>query len=376
MYAIDTGFEPPPLAGSESSWLDEPVQLRPGVTRLSGANGEPLLYLPATRGYLRLSRSGAAIVSLLDGSATGTDVIARLAARQPGGSRAPVDRLVIGFLEELRKAEALTVPADCPPRRRRLARFARSRRYFPLLSTVEPVVRLPAAVLWRFPRAVVAAVAGMATSALVVMAAALTKAPPHGSIVWPAVPFVIVCEVVIHELAHATVCDALDTPVREAGVALWCWVVPIAYVDCTDAYRLAQRSRRVGIALAGPAVDILAAGVAAVVSLAGSGAWAATAHLVLAVQVVIVLSNLNPLFPTDGYHAVEAALGGLNYRRRAFGYALNRLFRRPLPTALVSVGGARRVGYVIYTTVALVYMTFVIAVVVTAVPMLLTGGRL
>jgi putative peptide zinc metalloprotease protein len=80
------------------------------------------------------------------------------------------------------------------------------------------------------------------------------------------------------------------------------------------------------------------------------------------------------LFPTDGYHALEAAFGGLNFRRRAFGYAGHRILRRPLPSALVSTSRTQRVGYTLYTAVAVLYMTFVVAVVVTAVPIFLRGA--
>jgi putative peptide zinc metalloprotease protein len=154
-------------------------------------------------------------------------------------------------------------------------------------------------------------------------------------------------------------------------VALWCSVIPIAYVDCTDAYRLPQKSRRVAIALAGPVVDVLAAGVTALLALAAGGAVAATAHLVLAVQVVLVLSNLNPLMPTDGYHAFEAGLGTFNFRRRAFAYTGQFLLRRK---ALGSVRASSRVAYVAYSVVAVLYVSFIVAVVVTALPILLTGG--
>ena len=64
------------------------------------------------------------------------------------------------------------------------------------------------------------------------------RATNSGFVAWWFVPIVVVVEVTLHELGHATVCEALGTPVREAGVALWCSVIPIAYVDCTDAYRL------------------------------------------------------------------------------------------------------------------------------------------
>jgi putative peptide zinc metalloprotease protein len=338
MYADPTSLE-----DSTPAWLDEPVGLRPDATLLSGANGQPMLYLPATRGYVRLSRSGAAITALLDGSATGTDVVASIAARRPATATAPVDHLVTGFLEELRAAHALTVPSDPPP--------------------------------GRFPRVVIAILAALGAAAAVASFMALTERATNSSFVaWWFVPMAVVVEVTLHELGHATVCEAFGTPVREAGVALWCSVIPIAYVDCTDAYRLPQRSRRVAIALAGPVVDVLAAGVTAVLALAAGGAVAATAHLVLAVQVVLVVSNLNPLMPTDGYHAFEAGLGTLNFRRRAFTYTGHRLLRRPLPTTIGPLRRSRRIAYLAYSAVAVLYLSFIVAVVVTALPILLTGG--
>ncbi len=267
------------------------------------------------------------------------------------------------------------MPSDPPPRRSRFSRLVAIRRHFPLLRSVEPIVRLPAALLRRFPRLVIAALAVLGTGAAVASFMALTeRATNSGFVAWWFVPIVVVVEVTLHELGHATVCEALGTPVREAGVALWCSVIPIAYVDCTDAYRLPQRSRRVAIALAGPAVDVVAAGVTALIALMAGGAVAATAHLVLAVQVVLVLSNLNPLLPTDGYHAFEAGVGSLNFRRRAFAYTGHRLFRRPLPAALTSVRPSRRAGYLAYSVVAVLYVSFIVAVVVTALPILLTGG--
>ena len=378
MHADPTSLKlSPPGGGARPlpAWMDEPVGLRPEVTRIAGANGQPMLYLPATRGYLRLSRSGAAITALLDGSVTGADVVAHVASRRPANVTASADHLVAGFLEELRAADALTVASDPIPPRSRLSRLVAIRRHIPLLRSVEPVVRLPAALLRRFPRLVIAVLAALGAGAAVAAVVALTSRATHsGFVAWWFVPIVVIVEVTLHELGHATVCEALGTPVREAGVALWCSVIPIAYVDCTDAYRLPRRSRRVAIALAGPVVDVMAAGVTALVALTASGAVAATAHLVLAVQVVLVLSNLNPLLPTDGYHALEAGLGALNFRRRAFDYTTHRLFGRPLPPALTAVRRSRRVGYVIYSAVAVLYVTFIVAVVVTALPILLTGG--
>jgi putative peptide zinc metalloprotease protein len=370
MYADPTSLEP----GALPAWLDEPLGLRPEVTRLSGANGQPMLYVPASKGYVRLSQSGAVITSLLDGTATGAEVVAEIAARRPAGSSAPVDHLVAGFLEELRAADALTVPSAPTPRRSRLARVLGIGSHLPLLKSVGPVVRLPAAVLRRFPRAVMAAfvlLGGLAAAATLTV---LTARATHSVlVVWWFLPIAIVVEVTLHELGHATVCEALGTPAREAGVALLCWILPIAYVDCTDAYRLPQRSRRVAIAMAGPAVDVLAAGITAAVALNTSGSVAATAHLLLAIQVILVVGNLNPLLPTDGYHALEAGLGGLNYRRRAFAYAGHRLFGRPLPAALGSPPRSRRITYLTYAILAALYLVVIVAMVVIMALFLITA---
>jgi putative peptide zinc metalloprotease protein len=99
------------------------------------------------------------------------------------------------------------------------------------------------------------------------------------------------------------------------------------------------------------------------VALNTSGAVAATAHLLLAIQVILVVGNLNPLLPTDGYHALEAGLGGLNYRRRAFAYAGHRLFGRPLPAALGTMRRSRRAAYLTYSILAAAYVAVIAAVV-------------
>ena len=62
---------------------------------------------------------------------------------------------------------------------------------------------------------------------------------------------------------------------------LWAWFLPLAYVDCTDLYRLPERRPRVMVALAGPFVDLVAAGLAAAVALTTTGEASGTAFMVL-----------------------------------------------------------------------------------------------
>ena len=82
-------------------------------------------------------------------------------------------------------------------------------------------------------------------------------------------------------LAHAAACRAHGVAATEAGIMLWGWFMPLAYVDCTHVYRLAQRRPRIIVALAGPYVDLVAAGGCAAVALASGGELAGSADLAL-----------------------------------------------------------------------------------------------
>jgi putative peptide zinc metalloprotease protein len=332
-------------------WLDRPLELRPDVESIRGANYETLLFVPERGAYLRLSRSGAAVVGLLDGTLTGAELIEMVAA---GGGRDPeaAAATTVRFLEELRTAGALTqTPARVAGRRRLLPTGRWRSPRLALVHRVERVVRLPAVVLQRIPPGALTAGALLAAvSSIVAVVVALANQPPTTTpVCWIAIPLVLGAEVIVHELAHATMCHALDVRVREAGVRLWCFVMPIAYVDRTDAYRVRSRTCRAAIALAGPVVDVTAAGVAASTSLLLGGRAGATAFLILAILVVLLVGNLNPLLPTDGYHTIEAASGELNFRARAFTYVGHRLLRLPLPTAVAASSRARRAVYAVYT---------------------------
>jgi putative peptide zinc metalloprotease protein len=144
-------------------------------------------------------------------------------------------------------------------------------------------------------------------------------------------------------------------PAREFGILLWLLVLPVPYVDCTDAYRLRRRGGRVAIALAGPAVDLTLAGGWGLVARTGDGAVAATAYQLMLVQLLILATNLNPVLPTDGHQAIETVTGEMNFRTRALSYIGHRLLRLPLPTALTGLSGTRRTVYVGYVAVALLY---------------------
>lgn len=138
-------------------------------------------------------------------------------------------------------------------------------------------------------------------------------------VVWPIVPTLFYLHLIIHELAHAYACRKFNVPIREVGLAIIGFIIPAAYVDRTDSYRITNKAKLVLMALAGPLADLICMGISSLIALLSSGPAQSTAIAFISLQVVLLLSNLNPLIPSDGYHALEALLEERNLRRRSFG---------------------------------------------------------
>ena len=346
------------------NWLDEVIELRPGVELIRGADDEPMLFAPDRGSYVRLSETAARLTPLLDGTRTGRAIVGMAVAPHPSEGE-PAAGAVATFLGDLRRAELLTVEPDALRGRRGLLHRLLHRRHtrLPLTYSLDVFLRRPAALLRRCPPRVVlwlVAIAGLA-SAVLVWRAITSPILGHARPSLAVLGIALLAHMTLHELSHALVCQALGVSVREAGVALWYLVLPVAYVDHTDAYRLRRRAHRAAIALAGPLFDLTAAGVSAAVSLQASGVVGGTARALLLLQVLLLLTNLNPLLPTDGHHAVAIAAGELNLRRRAFGYLGHRLLRLPVPAAVASASPRRRRVYAVYGMLAGGYVLCVLA---------------
>ncbi|HKE99701.1 MAG TPA: hypothetical protein VKG45_12295 [Actinomycetes bacterium] len=329
------------------TWLDEPVRLRAGVELLRGADDHPLLFVPGRGTYVRLTPAAARLLPLLDGRITGTQLIDRAAAapRRAGPDRRGAVR---ALLDALRRAGALAGDAE-PPRR-----AGRGRRRLALPLPADRWARRPAALLRRVPPRLAAGAAALtAALALTLAAAALLAAPaaaPAGAATVALLAAALPLQLLLHEGAHAVACAALGVPVREAGFVLW--VVPVGYVDCTDAYRLRGRAPRAAIALAGPFVDLLAAGASAAAWLLTGRSPGAPWQGLLLAQLVVLLTTLAPLLPGDGLHALEALTGEFGIRARARVALAHLLLRRPLPAVLAAVPARRRAGWVAYGVLA------------------------
>jgi putative peptide zinc metalloprotease protein len=176
----------------------------------------------------------------------------------------------------------------------------------------------------------------------------------------------------LHECSHALASSWGGVKIRGAGVALLYWVIPVLYVDRTDSYRLADRNSRIGIALAGPVFDAAGCGIAGMLSIIGGTVGTSFAWLSF-FQALIFLSNINPLLPSDGYHALEAASGELNVRGRAMQLLLGHLGVRRLPPHLANLSARKKVLYMAYGFAAFVYVAMCLTALLLLVPTIVTA---
>lgn len=337
-------------------------RLRPDVELLRGMDDAPLAYDPRTGAYHRLSEPAYALVRSLDGSRTLSDLAGAIAARRGGDAEAARTNLAV-FLGTLDRSGLLdgAGPAGptAPARRRRswLLRGVVVTRALPRL--LEPVARL-----LRPGRRAAVLLAVLAVLGPVGMVAGLVtvlREPPVRFPGWIglAVLVVYLVQICLHEATHALVAQVLDVPVRGAGVALVLGVLPYLYVDRTDAYRVRSRTARVAL-VSGP---VLLDGVFLGVTAMANGPFART---LLGLQAFTLLMNLNPLLPSDGYAAIEAATGLVDPRGRALALLSHAIRRRPLPAYLAALSRRSRLAHLGYGVLSVLYFGLVGYVVVGA----------
>ncbi|MBV9713422.1 MAG: hypothetical protein JO011_21165, partial [Ktedonobacteraceae bacterium] len=225
----------------------QPIILAKDIELLLGINDTPLVYVGEHRNYVRLNALGADIVRILQehpDSLTYEDLEQTLITRYPGREAAIAQKLM-AFLQQLHDAKVLTLPnAEQKPWVKRAVGKAASR----------PMLRLG---LWRPDRPVAYALvrrfsvlANDTSSTLLglwLMAAVLivgfvivqSGTNIHiGNVVWPLVVFAFLLHLTVHEFCHTLVGSYYNVKIREIGVALLYYVLPVAYTDRTDSYRL------------------------------------------------------------------------------------------------------------------------------------------
>lgn len=173
--------------------------------------------------------------------------------------------------------------------------------------------------------------------------------------------------VIIHELGHAVACKYFGGQVHEMGVML-IYFQPAFYCNVNDAWTFPELAPRLWVTAAGSWIQLLVAGIAAVVWWAAApGTVVADIALaaVLFGGITTIIANLNPLIPLDGYYALSDWLEVPNLRQRAFGHLgwwiRHKVLRLDVPEPPAD-DRERRI-FLIYGVLAAVYITFILGLV-------------
>ncbi|MCL9666312.1 hypothetical protein L2091_13875 [Curtobacterium albidum] len=346
---------------------DGVLRLASGVTRGVAADGRLLLRSPA--GHFAAVPAGVEpLIARLEAGCDHDELvqlIRRTDAVDDAGTAATDG--VRKFLDALRKSGFIEGQSGGHSRTDRfLARagadfFAR----LPLPVNIDGFAAAVARPLHRFSAPTLLVVAGIAAATAVagglatVLANTSELAQPSIEAI-AIVAVLVVIQLAVHETCHAIAMRTQGARVREIGVGLLYYFVPVAYVDRTEAYAVRSRPGLVLIALAGPLVDAALIGVAAVLALNVTGGAHEAVVLYLTAELFLLLANCNPLFRSDGYHAIEAAFGALNMRARAFTIVTNALLRRPQPAHVLAMARAHRAGLVSYALGSVLYLVLML----------------
>jgi putative peptide zinc metalloprotease protein len=348
--------------------LDQPLRCRDGVELITGAGGRSMLVTPEGR-FVHLSPAAVLVTQALSDGPTGRALWGRFVADEPSRAAA-YSRSLPHLLTTLRQVGALEVEPAEPTRRERVTALVGRDpvKRFPLTQDparlVAPVTRLAQAVAARTSPAwllvLPAAAAFGAFWTLTHSAPALLR---PGALLGLAFTLLIV-QILLHECAHAVAMAMLGLTPRNAGLGLMFFVIPMAYVDRTECYRHPGRLGRALVSLAGPFLDMLCITGVAIGGWLTTGTVHSFLYSFLVLQCVSLTANLNPLFPSDGYHALEAALGGINMRSRAVSYLGHLVARTPEPPHLAGQPRRVRAGYLAYLFTSSAYVVLVLGLVV------------
>ena len=349
-------------------------RLRRGVSLIVGMDNQPMLFDSDSGKYHRLGAAAAFIVGQFDGVRPLPTIIEELPQDIDEAGAKRITSLVDNLRDKSLLAGSEPAPAvpAAPARTRRtrgrhtaqprqarhlkvekprrsggwwLPRIIIARKYHRIVAPVVTLLqRLPARALsWVF-----LALAACGYTAGAMALSSLAGGPRPSVFVFITAVAIQLVSILLHESWHAIVAGYLGTPIRGLGVALMFWVIPIAYVDRTDSYRVRSRRGLTMLALAGIFSDGVVCGLEAAVAWASTGMVRQVALTLCAFQLTMLITNLNPLTQSDGVAAVEAATGSVNLRGRSMFVLRCTLTRQPLPPALAGMRPAVRWGYFIY----------------------------
>jgi putative peptide zinc metalloprotease protein len=171
--------------------------------------------------------------------------------------------------------------------------------------------------------------------------------------------------IVFHELGHGFTCKYFGGEVHEIG-AMLIYFEPAFFCNVNDAWTFPELRARLWVTAAGSWIQLVLAGLAAIVWWAASPGTLISEVAFAAVLiggVTTVFMNLNPLIPLDGYYALSDYLEVPNLRQRAAAHLSwlikTRVFRLELAEPAADLREKRI--FLIYGALAAGYITVILA---------------
>ncbi|AVR01066.1 hypothetical protein OBCHQ24_04740 [Oceanobacillus iheyensis] len=352
------------MSQDEYEFISKPVYLNEHVELIRGANNEPMLYHQLNKKYIRISTFSLEVLKLMDGTNTAKDIANILQ------SEYDIDRDIFenihDFLTTLRKSGVLNLePLHEKGIKKVVNKISKKPMLsFPLVKSLDLINNRLLAIYRLLPRKFRSyfwylLISGAITAYILFFIFGFST--DFSKVNWLLLIPIVISNLIIHELAHSVVTKGYGISIREAGVALLYYFLPVAYVDRTDTYRLKSKKSRIHIAIAGPYSDFVIGGMwaltATVIPYDGVSQFA---QIVALVQLLFVFNNLNLLLPTDGYHAVEALVGELSLRRRALYYLFSVITFRSAPN-YIALNKKKKFVYFTYSFVSLSYFLILVS---------------
>ena len=161
------------------------------------------------------------------------------------------------------------------------------------------------------------AVAGLLSLVLQLGALRLALTSPQPFLTYVLIFAGILLTTGIHEVAHGAVLTYYGGRPSRLGVMLF-YLSPAFFCDVSDGWRLGVKADRVRVALAGIAVQIVVASMAAVLALSLPGSAVKAGLLLFAAATYLAAAfNLVPFIKLDGYIALMSHLDVSHLRQRA-----------------------------------------------------------
>ena len=363
---------------------DYPTQfhLVEDVELFTGMNNVPMLYLAKQDKYIRLSPLGAKVITLLTAhQTTSSDDLVNVLAELYPSRKEEISQKALSFLSQLAH---MGVIDSSEPHNQQPSNIGWWQQLLLLLLSIiqffqkRSMLRIK---VWHPNKPVAESffnkvreigldksgtlllyawlLIALVTSGYITIIDGMLFNPDL--IAWPFIIGIYLLHMILHELSHVFVSSYYKVKIRSVGIGLLYYVLPFFYMDRTDSYRLQATKHHAYIALAGPAFDISAATVSALIATLTTGWLKASFHVLLITQIVTFIADINPLLPTDGYRALEAFSKSINFRQRAFQLVFYTLIRKKMPGYLSAQPFKVRFAYFSYGVLSAAWMTFLVS---------------